>query len=161
MNGVITNSELSRLIARKPISVLHLPGMTFVVVESLMKNCARCSGRFDRIAEPRRRLKDRTWLDPNAVCPGCEAILVKEAVVRAKAPPPPSSADLARWNRECLRKDAFEEAHLARTVAKRMRQRHRGRLYPVSVYRCRIAIDPVLFPDRARPHWHIGNDGRP
>jgi len=81
---------------------------------------------------------------------------VKEAVVRSQQPPPPTSEELARWNRECLRKEAFGEAHLARTVAKRMRRRHKGAHHPVDIYRCRIAIDPTLFPERAQAHWHIG-----
>lgn len=124
-----------------------------------MKNCERCQGRFDRIPAKLVRLKDGTRLDPNTVCPSCEVILVKEAkerpqTVERKVP----RALLNQWERECLRKDAFTEAHLARAVAKRMRKRHRGDGLPMTIYRCRVAVDPVLFPDRAQVHWHIGGN---
>jgi hypothetical protein len=125
-----------------------------------MKNCARCNGRFDRIPAKPQRLKDGSRLDPNTVCPSCEAELVKEAVTRSQQRQP-TSEELARWNRECLRKEAFQEAHLARTVAKRVRRRHKGGHHPVDVYRCRVVIDPMLFPDRAQVHCHIGGVEKP
>jgi hypothetical protein len=128
--------------------------------EFLMKNCARCEGRFDRIPGATRKLKDGTRLDVNSVCPSCEAALVREAFEFAQQRQP-TSEELARWDRECLRKNAFTSAHLARNVAKAMRRRHKGAMYPVDVYRCKVAIDPILFPDRAHEHWHIGGVEKP
>lgn len=126
-----------------------------------MKHCTRCDGRFDRIPAKVQRLKDGSRLDPNTLCPSCEQLLIREAFERSQQPPPPTSEELARWNRECLRKAAFQEAHLARTVAKRMRQRHRGSHHPVDVYKCRVVIDPTLYPERAQVHWHIGGAEEP
>jgi hypothetical protein len=107
-----------------------------------------------------KKLKDGTLLDPNLYCPSCEVILVNEAAIRGRVRHP-SAVDIERWTQECLRKDAFAEAHQARRVAKQMRRRNRGAKFPVNVYRCRIAIDPVMFPDRASPHWHIGGSKTP
>ena len=140
---------------------MHCGPIRFGKCRSFMKNCARCNGRFDRFPAKPQRLKDGSKLDPNIVCPSCEAELVKEAVTRPQQPPPPSAEELDRWNRECLRKEAFQEAHLARTVAKRMRRRHKGGHHPVDVYRCRVVIDPTLFPERAQAHWHIGGVEKP
>jgi hypothetical protein len=125
-----------------------------------MKLCAVCQGRFDRIPAKVQRLKDGSRLDLNTVCPSCEVVLVKEAAERSLQRQP-TSEELARWERECLRKNAFTSAHLARSVAKRMRQRHRGGHYPVDVYKCLVAIDSVLFPERAQLHWHIGGNEKP
>jgi hypothetical protein len=139
----------------------HCGPIRFGYRRILMKNCARCQGRFDRIPAKVQRLKDGSRLDLNTVCPSCEVILVKEAAERALQPPPPSSEELAKWERECLRKNAFTSAHLARNVAKRMRQRHKGTHHPVDVYKCQVVIDPVLYPERAQLHWHIGGNEKP
>lgn len=120
-----------------------------------MKNCVRCAGRFDRVPAARRKLKDGSTFDPNLHCPSCEVVIVNEAA-QQRTVRPPSAVELARMNGECLRKEAFEQPHLARSVAKKMRRRHRGASTPVAVYRCRVPIDPTAFPDRAKAHWHIG-----
>ena len=127
----------------------------------MLRHCLQCNGRFDRAVAPHTTLKDDTAFDPNLYCPSCEVQIVNQAAIRAAAPRKPSAADIERWTVECLRKDAFNAPHEARRVAKRMRRNSRGAKYPVNVYRCRIAIDPVMFPERASPHWHIGGSKTP
>jgi hypothetical protein len=120
-----------------------------------MKTCEGCGGRFDRIPQTVKLLKDGTRFDPNLFCPSCESVVVKEASLSVAAPKELSDIEFSILSRECLRKDAFASPTQARSVAKRMRKRNHGR-GPVEVYRCRVVIDAKRFPDRAQTHWHIG-----
>ena len=124
----------------------------------MLKNCLGCGGRYDRMPAELRRLNNGNTLDPNLYCPSCEVKIINQAMAIVT---PPTPEQLAHWNLVCLRKDAFVAPHEARRVAKRMRRNQKGQHYPVDVYRCRIAIDPVLYPERAVPHWHIGGSERP
>ncbi len=109
-------------------------------------------------------MKDGSQLDLNEVCPSCEAEIVKTGTVpeelRQIVPQAPERRTERRASgqveTECLRKDVFVEEHLARKVAREMRRRHRGSAIPVRIYRCQVVVDPLLYPERAQPHWHIG-----
>lgn len=125
-----------------------------------MKNCVACGTEFLRVTAPLRTLKDNSVIDPNLLCTKCESEYAKESAERAprmNALASHTPSELRLMERECLRKDAFFKIATVMGVAKKQRRVHRGD-NPVSFYRCRVKIDSILHPERAKKHWHLGGD---
>lgn len=122
------------------------------------KRCACCTKSFIRMQVPMRLLANGRRIDPNQYCTKCETDMAREAraqyelgIVNRGI----SRAEIDRMERECIRKEAFDSAERAMKVAQRSRARHKGDR-PCHAYRCTVKIDGALYPERARPHWHIG-----
>ena len=122
----------------------------------MLKTCLNCGGQFDRLPASPFRLKDRSRFDPNLYCPSCEAAIVKQVTQSVAHRPAHTPQEIERMENECVRKEAYLEPHHARRVLKRMKRARVYRDGGIDIYRCRVTIDPLLYPERAAPHWHIG-----